>query len=190
MTRIVAELFTSLNGVVKPRQNWHGPYCDEAVRHRTEELLSASRLVLLNRVTYHDYAEFWPATSGRMAELMNAIPKLVVSNSLSAPHWQNTTVLPGELGDQIDTIKAHAGGDILVTGSVHLVKTLIRLGQLSELRLLTDPTVLAGGPRIFDGIDGRDLTLVEAHPFQTGAVSLTYAFSTDLPHLTTSRRAA
>jgi dihydrofolate reductase len=190
MTRIVAELFTSLNGVVKPRQNWHGPYCDDTMRMRSEELLLASELMLLSRVTYHEYAGFWPTATGRMAELMNEIPKLVVSSTLGTPHWHNTAVLRGALADHLGAVRAQSCGDIVVAGSVQVVKDLIRLRQLDELRLITEPTVLADGARIFDGVDRRELTFVDAHPFPTGAVALTYAFARDVPNLSTRRSAA
>jgi dihydrofolate reductase len=110
-----------------------------------------------------------------MADLMNGIPKLVVSATLDRADWQNTSIARDGLEAALDGLDGLEGRDVVVTGSVALVKSLLRIGRLDELRLIVDPIVTGSGTQLFD--DGTDigLSLIESTPQESGAVSLHYA---------------
>ncbi|MFI6599893.1 dihydrofolate reductase family protein [Nonomuraea sp. NPDC050536] len=173
MTKITAELFSTLDGVVSAPEEWHGPYFTEEMGARTGELIAASGVMLLGRRTYEMHAGYWPTADDPMAELMNSIPKLVVTWTLETFDWENSSALKGTVAD----LKAEGGPDILITGSVALVQSLLREALIDELRLIVDPLVAVEGTRLFQGYDGpHGLRLLDSHPFSTGALSLTYGW--------------
>jgi dihydrofolate reductase len=97
LAHITSELFCTLDGIVSSPQDWHGPYWNPVDGERTERLLSESDVMLLGRNTYLEHAAYWPTDSGTMADLMNGIPKVVVSSTLDQPGWANTTTARGGL---------------------------------------------------------------------------------------------
>ena len=107
--------------------------------------------------------------TGEFGEKMNAMPKFVVSSTLENPEWNNTTVLKGDLADEVGKLKQHFDGDILVAGSAQLVQSLLARDLVDELRLMVFPIVLGTGKRLFaDGAEPATLNLVETK--QTGSV--------------------
>jgi dihydrofolate reductase len=172
MGKIVSELFSSLDGVVSSPDKWHGRYFTPEMGEQTEEALASAAVMLLGRNTYLEHAGFWPTAQGRMAELMNAIPKLVVTSTLGDVEWRNSSVLAV---DEVADRKAGLDGDILVTGSVALVQSLLRAGLVDELRLIVDPLVLGEGTRLFAGTGDLLLRLVDTRRYDSGAIALTYA---------------
>ena len=130
-------------------------------------------IALLGRVTYEGFAAAWPTMegTGEFGEKMNAMPKFVVSTTLKDPEWNNTTVLSGDLADEVGKLKQQFEGDILVAGSAQLVQSLLAGGLIDELRLMVFPVVLGAGKRLFaGGADATALKLVETR--QTGAVAI------------------
>jgi len=137
------------------------------------EELQAADAQLLGRRTYEGFAKAWPTMegTGEFGEKMNAMPKFVVSKTLTNPGWNNTTVLSGDLGREVGELKQQFAGDILVAGSAQLVRGLLAEGLVDELHLMVFPTVLGAGKRLFaDGVGATPLTLVETR--QTGAVAI------------------
>jgi dihydrofolate reductase len=123
----------------------------------------AAEVQLLGRVTYEGFAAAWPSREGEFADKINRAPKYVVSNTLTDPAWQNTTVISGDVVGAIAELKKQTDGTVLVAGSGTLVGTLLRAGLVDELRLMVFPTVLGRGKRLFpDGIDRLKLRLTEA----------------------------
>ena len=124
-------------------------------------------------MTYEGFAAAWPTMegTGEFGEKMNAMPKFVVSTTLKDPEWNNTTVLSGDLADEVGKLKQQFDGDILVAGSAQLVQSLLAGGLVDELRLMVFPVVLGAGKRLFaGGADATALKLVETR--QTGAVAI------------------
>ncbi len=118
---------------------------------------------LLGRVTYEGFAEAWPSREGEFADKLNSDPKYVVSTTLRDPEWQNTTVIPDNVVEEIAKLKERTTGSVLVAGSGTLVTTLLAADLVDELRLMVFPTVLGRGKRLFpDGIDRLKLTLAES----------------------------
>jgi dihydrofolate reductase len=135
---------------------------------------------LLGRGTYEIFAAHWPSAPPEQQVLagpLNALPKYVASSTLSEPlGWQNSRLLGGDIGVAVRALTAEEGRDLHVIGSPGLVKTLMALGLLDELRLMIDPLVAGGGKRLF-GDDGalRPLRLADSQVTSTGAIIATYA---------------
>ena len=179
MRKIVASLFISLDGVVEAPDQWHFPYFDDAMGQAVRAQMDAADTMLLGRVTYEEFASFWPAANPAEIDIaphMNEIPKLVVSTTLETADWQNSTLIRGNAAEELTRLKQQPGKNIGITGSGTLVRALLRQGVLDELRLLVHPIVVGRGKRLFpDGVDQQPLKLVASETFPTGVVYLTYA---------------
>jgi dihydrofolate reductase len=121
---------------------------EEAAAVALDEALSAEAF-LLGRRSYEFLAARWPSRSGRLAERLNGLPKYVVSSTLEAPAWNNTTVLKGDVVDAVSKLKRQIGGEIVVAASFQLWHTLLDHDLVDELRLMIYPVVLGSGNRLF-----------------------------------------
>lgn len=178
MRKIVAGLFVSLDGVIEAPEQWHFPYWSDEMGEAIGAQTAASDTMLLGRVTYQDFAGFWPhqGSEVELADYMNNTPKLVVSTTLDTVEWQNSTLIKGNVVEELTKLKQQPGKDIGITGSATLVRSLLRDGLLDELRLMVHPIVVGRGKRLFaDGSEQKGLELLEAKTFSTGVVYLTYA---------------
>ncbi|HEY3185341.1 MAG TPA: dihydrofolate reductase family protein [Gaiellaceae bacterium] len=178
MRRLTASFFISLDGVVEAPQNWHFPYFNDEMGAVVGEAIAASDAFLLGRRTYEEWAAFWPteaAAESPMAGPMNATPKHVVSTTLDKVEWQNSTLLEGDLAKAVTELKAKPGKNIGMSGSATLVRSLLELGLVDELRLLVHPLVVGSGAKLFEnGTASVSLELVDSRTFSTGVVDLTY----------------
>jgi dihydrofolate reductase len=112
-----------------------------------------------------------------MAAFLNGAKKFVVSKTLSTAeaNWGDTTVLSGDVAEEVFALKHTSGANIQVPGSPKLVSGLINLGLLDELAIMVAPLVLGSGPRLFDNVVGRrDLRLIETRPLGNGVLYLNY----------------
>jgi dihydrofolate reductase len=171
MGRIVVTEFVSLDGVFEDpggSENYeHGGWTfeydrgDDGNKFKLDELMDAD-VQLLGRVTYEGFAAAWPSREGPFADKLNNDPKYVVSNRLTDPQWQNTTVVSGDVVGGLKKLRDDTEGSILVSGSGTLVNTLLENDLVDELRLMVFPTILGRGKRLFpDGIDRLKFTLGE-----------------------------
>jgi dihydrofolate reductase len=178
MRKIVAGLFISLDGVTESPDKWQFPYFSDALGAEIGAQMAASDALLLGRVTYQDFASYWPSAPAEepFAAHLNNTPKYVVSTTLDTVTWQNSTLINGDVGAEITALKQQPGKNINITGSATLVRSLLRDGLLDELRLLVHPVVVGGGKHLFEGMDAQmALTLVEAKTLDKGVLSLVYA---------------
>jgi dihydrofolate reductase len=133
---------------------------------------------LLGRVTYEEFAAAWPEREDEagFAEKFNTMPKYVVSTTLEDPEWENSTVIKGELAEEVGKLKAQYDGDILIAGSATLVQSLLEENLVDELRLMVFPVVLGSGKRLFgDSTDAKTLQLTDTQQVGSdGVVILTY----------------
>src|SRR5919197_255326 len=126
-----------------------------------DEALGAEAL-LLGRRSYEWFAARWPSRSGELADRLNSLPKYVVSSTLEDPAWSNSTVLAGGVVQEVSKLKEELDGEIVVAGSIRLVRTLMENGLVDELRLMIYPVVLGAGERLFgETSDQRPVRLVE-----------------------------
>ena len=158
MGRIVVTEFISLDGVIEaPGGGEDYKYAgwtfeidrgDEGNQFKLDETMSSAAL-LLGRRTYEGFAAAWPERDGEFADKFNTMPKYVVSSTLRDPEWTNSTVLSGDLVDEITKLKKEQDGDVVVHGSAQLVQSLIENDLVDELRLMVFPVVLGTGKRLF-----------------------------------------
>jgi dihydrofolate reductase len=178
MRRIVARLFVSLDGVTEAPEKWTSPYFNEQVGQELGAQMAEADTLLLGRRTYEEFAAFWPdktAEDDPFAGYINTVPKLVVSTTLKSVEWHNSSLLSGDVAEQLTMLKQQLGKDISITGSGTLVGSLLWQGLLDELRLLLYPVVVGSGRRLFqDGSDQVPLELVDSRAFDTGVVALVY----------------
>jgi dihydrofolate reductase len=172
MGKIIVSENISLDGVVEDPSGVegfkHGGWVgrvgdrgrDEAAKLLLDEALGAEAL-LWGRRTYEFLAARWPSRTGPLADRMNRMPKYVVSSSLEDPEWKNTTVLEGDVVKEVSRLKEELDGEIVVAGSIRLVRTLIEHDLVDELRLLVYPVVLGAGERLFgESSDKKRVRLV------------------------------
>jgi dihydrofolate reductase len=184
MGRIVVTEFVSLDGVMEDpggaESFKHGGWTfeinrgDEGDKFKLDEALSSEAL-LLGRATYEGFAEAWPSREGEFADKFNTMPKYVVSSTLEEPEWNNSTVLKGDLAEEVAKLKQAHDGDIVVHGSAQLAQALIDHDLVDELRLMVFPVVLGAGKRLFgDTGDKKRLQLVDSKTVGDGVAILTY----------------
>jgi dihydrofolate reductase len=184
--KLVVSEFITLDGVVEDpggaESFEHGGWSfkfeqgPDGEQYKLDEVLAADAL-LLGRVTYEGFAAVWPAMADEagFADKMNAMPKYVVSTTLERPEWNNTTVVAGDVPGEVAKLKQEAG-DLLVTGSPTLIRTLMEHDLVDQYRLMVFPIVLGTGKRLFgDGAGLSMLRLVEGRPVgPDGVLVLTY----------------
>jgi dihydrofolate reductase len=172
MGRIVVTEYVSVDGVVEgpsgtesfERTGWtdpfsRGPAGEEFKLNETR----ASDALLLGRVTYEAFAAVWPHYDGEFADKFNTMPKYVVSRTLTEPQWNNTTVLGGDVVEEVSRLKKEYAGDIAVHGSPQLAQTLIEHDLVDALHLQVYPVLVGAGRRLFGGTSNtRRLRLTEA----------------------------
>lgn len=185
MRKLVVTEFITVDGVIEDpggsegteRGGWAFEFNrgDDGDKFKLDETLEAEAQ-LLGRVTYDGFAAAWPSRSGEFADKMNKSPKYVVSSTLDEPPWENTTVLNGNVAEEVSKLKQQPGGTILVHGSPQLVRTLLDEALVDELRLMVFPVLLGKGKRLFDnGLGKSALQLVDSRPVgPDGVVILVY----------------
>jgi dihydrofolate reductase len=178
MRKVVASEIVSLDGVAQSPENWSFPFQNDQMEETIGEAMDASDAMLLGRVTYEGFAAFWPSQGEDtgFAGYMNDTPKHVVSTTLQEPlEWQNSTLIKGDVNEEIAELRRQPGKDISITGSITLVRSLLEDDLLDELRLMVHPIVVGGGKRLFEGRgDQKALQLVDSKTFSTGVIYLTY----------------
>ena len=186
MGRIVVTEFVSLDGVMEDpggaEGSKHGAWTfeirrgEEGDKFKLDETREAEAQ-LLGRVTYQGFAAAWPSITDEVgfAEKMNSMPKYVVSSTLEKAEWNNSTVLRGDVAEEVGKLKEQVDGVILVAGSARLVQTLLEHDLVDELRLMVYPMVLGSGKRLFGETSGKKpLRLVDSKVVGDGVAILIY----------------
>jgi dihydrofolate reductase len=178
MGRVIVTQFVSLDGVVTdpdgaagtPRGGWAFRHGTEAVAGDKFRLgaVMEDGVMLQGRTTWELFSRLWPNRTDDFSVRLNAMDKLVVSKSLpDASAWVNSTLIEGDL---LDVVRAERR-DVVVTGSLSVVRMLQENGLVDEYRLLTFPTIVGEGERLFASTTAaEDLTLVST--VQAGAAVL------------------
>lgn len=176
MRKVVSGLFISLDGVTEAPNEWQFDNFDAEMGASMDSFLAAEDTVLLGRVTYQEWAPYWPtSTDEPYASHINNTPKYVFSKTLDKAEWKNSTLVRGPLTDEIARLKQQPGKNIGVAGSPTLVRSLIQNDLLDELTLMIHPVVVGRGKRLFlDGSELKRLRLVGSQITSTGVAILTY----------------
>jgi dihydrofolate reductase len=186
MGKIVVTEFISLDGVIEApgggEDYKHAGWTfeidrgEEGDKFKLDELAEAEAQ-LLGRVTYEGFAAAWPSMEDEagFAEKMNSMPKYVVSSTLQEASWENSTILRGDLADEVARLHREIDGVILVAGSAQLVQGLLEHDLVDELRLMVFPVVLGEGKRLFGDVSGKKpLNLAGSKTLGAGVALLTY----------------
>ena len=172
--RLVVTEFITVDGVMEdPGGSEKSPFGGWAFRFqrgaegdkfKLDELMAADAQ-LFGRKTYEGFAAAWPSRTDDVgfAERINSLPKYVVSSTLQRADWTNSTILRGNVVDEIARLKQQPGRDILVAGSAQLVHTLAQHQLVDEYRLMVFPIIVGGGKRLFgESLPGTSLKIVES----------------------------
>jgi len=175
MRKTVAGLAVSVDGVVESPSNWM--LMNDEMGEVIGAGIAQSDAILLGRRTYLEFADLWPNQSHDvlMADFMNNTPKHIVSSTLDRLDWANSSLVAGDLAEEVTRLKQQRGKNILIPGSPRLVCSLLRAGLLDELGLMVHPIVAGSGMRLFEQMTHQVcLELVESRTFSTGVVFLSY----------------
>jgi dihydrofolate reductase len=190
MRNLVVGTFLSLDGVMQgpggpdedpdggfDRGGWTVPYFDDELGQIMTDLVGQSGALLLGRRTYDIFAASWPLVGDDdpIAAKLNRVPKYVASRTPRRLEWNNSTLLSGDVAEEVAKLKQEDGGDIHVSGSGGLVQTLLRHDLVDEFRLLLFPVLVGAGKRLFaDGTIPRSLELVDSTTSATGVMICSY----------------
>ena len=184
MRRIINSTYITLDGVIQNPQNWPslGGFSDQGTRVQTA-LLERCDAVLMGRHTYEAFAPVWSGRSGDpVTDRMNALPKYVVTTTLTDPQWHNTTVIDDDPIEAIRALKQRPGADIVQFGFGPLSHALMAAGLLDELYLWVHPFFVGTGTAddllYRAGSSGR-FELADSTRLDSGIVILTYRSATD-----------
>jgi dihydrofolate reductase len=178
MRNIIVEAEISLDGITG---GTNPEFWAQVFKHHSEDvtdylnrLLQTPEALLLGRITYEGFAEIWPSRNGPMADAINAMPKYVASRSLQEPLTWNATLIKGDTAAEIAKLKQESGRPLLQYGIGELTQTMLQHGLVDELRIVVFPFIFGQGQRIFDGIQGTNLKLLNTTSFKSGAIALHY----------------
>ncbi|MEJ8851266.1 dihydrofolate reductase family protein [Variovorax rhizosphaerae] len=190
MRRLIASTFTSLDGIMQapggPEEDptggfafggWMFPYADDSMDLSAAGFDGKDRELLLGRRTYQIFEAYWPYQphDDPIAKTLNAAKKHVASRTLTTLHWNNATLLHGDVVSAVIALKAMPGPDLQMIGSGDLIQTLQAAALIDEYNVWTFPVVLGRGKRLFgDRIKPSALRLVRSQVSTSGAVMSTY----------------
>jgi dihydrofolate reductase len=158
----------------KDREEWAKVELDEAL---------GTEALLLGRRSDEWFAARWAGRSGEWADRLNSLPKYVVSSTLVEPHWNNSTILNGDVADEVSKLKQELDGEIVVYASRQLVRTLMEYDLVDELRLIVHPVVLGDGERLFgETSDKKSMRLINSRTLGDDLAFLTYQLEREAQH--------
>lgn len=169
----------TLDGFFEGDQPWELPFHleiwgEELEKLSIEQLKSADYLVF-GRGTYEGMAAHWTKTEGEIADLMNAIPKIVVSRTLEDAGWNNTTIVRDDVAEEIRRLKKEGGRDLYVFGSANLSETFVKEDLFDEYRIGIAPVILGSGRPLFGRKSGqKNLSMLSSQQLSNGGMVLRY----------------
>jgi dihydrofolate reductase len=185
--RLTVHTFLTLDGVMQgpggldedpsggfARGGWLVPYADDVMGEIVDGWFERAEAILLGRTTFEMMRDFWTLVTDpadRVAAALNGLPKYVVSRTVTEPRWAGTTVLTGDVVEEVRRLKERPGGELQVHGSRLLASTLHAAGLVDEYRLLVFPVTVGSGKRLFtDDAPASGFRLVESRTTGAGAV--------------------
>jgi dihydrofolate reductase len=184
MRKITSTLFTTVDGVVGGEEEmgvWHFPYFNEQLGAAAGGAYEPADTILLGRVTYDSFAGAWPdrekagAEDAPFAKQLGDMRKVVVSNQQLDFTWRNSEQLQGDVVEGVTALKNEPGADIVIPGSISLVRQLLAAGLVDRLHLMVHPIAAQSGFRLFeDDKPPIPLRLISSEPFETGVLNVVY----------------
>ncbi len=180
MRRIINSTYMTLDGVVQKPQFWSFDYRDEAAAAFAHDQLFNCDAILMGRIAYEGLAGYWPTATDTdgTADRMNSLPKYVISNTLTQPQWNNTTVIDRtDFPTRMRELKQQPGQDIIQYGYGPVTTALLHHDLLDELRIWLHP-LMVGGHSPDDllaaaGTEAR-LRLTDHKTYDSGLIILSY----------------
>lgn len=170
MSRLIITVATTIDGVIDGFE-WYVP-AGEHDQAGLEQFTGAGAM-LLGRKTYEGLAAFWPTQTGPWADVVNRMPKVVASRTLSEPLEWNARLLHGELAEAVPRLKDELGRDVIVSGCGEFARNLLAEGVVDEVRFWVHPAVWGEGARPFQGEMVR-MRLLDSKGFDSGVTLLRY----------------
>jgi dihydrofolate reductase len=178
MGKIVSNFFISLDGVVERPDQWHFSYFDDEMGAIVGAGMESAEAWLMGRVLYDEWSQYWPAHAedDGFGPFITTIPKYVVSTTLDPGQitWANTSLVTGDVAARLRGLKDSVTGDIGISGSATLVRSLLGAGLLDELHLLVHPVAVGHGQRLFEGVPTTPLSLLSSRALGSGVLYLVY----------------
>jgi len=178
MHKIIGNLFMAIDGVVESPDKWSLSYWNDDIANVVMGGMQNADALLLGRVTYEGFARAWHDRTDeddQGEDFMNKVKKYVVSRTLSHVDWNNSTLLEGDVADSVRELKESGNGEIAMSGSPTLVRSLLELKLLDELNLLVYPVIVGAGKRLAEGEgDYLPLELITCTAFGNGVVHQLY----------------
>ncbi len=179
MRQVVLQMGVTLDGFVHGAQGYEDwglpPEDDEVVAWKVVASLREAGTHIMGRSTYEAMASVWPTTTGVYADVMNEIPKVVFSKTLTHADWPESQIASGDLAEDIDRLRRQPGGVILAHGGATFVDALIRDRLIDEYRLVIHPVVIGHGTGLFSALgEPLRLSLMEARTFPGGTAIHVY----------------
>ena len=174
--KVVAHLFSSLNGVVESPSEWQYDAFGPEEGQLMGEVVGPVTDVVIGRTLWQEWSQYWPTADDPFAQFINPVRKHVVTSTLSGDLPWNSTVVTGDPVEYVATLREQDGGDISVAGGIDTVRSLFLNGAVDELILTTHPVVTNQGRRLFDeSVPITRLSLMSARRTSAGNAILTYA---------------
>ncbi len=186
MAKLIVWNIASVDGYFEGAEPWdlsmHETIWGPELEALSNEQLGNAEALIFGRKTYVGMAVHWTTAQdepGQVTHAMNALPKIVVSNTLTSADWNNTTIMSGDIAGQIRERKAKADKPLYVFGSAELVSSLLEDGLVDEYRLGIAPVVLGKGNPLFKQNGSRlPMDLIKSQPLENGGIILYYAVGT------------
>lgn len=181
MRKVILQNMISLDGYFQGADgdiSWHN--VDAEFNEYAIEVLNNLGGLLFGRVTYELMASYWPTPAAStddpiVAGKMNTLPKVVFSRTLAKADWDNTRLVRDDAEKEVLKLKQQPGRDLAIFGSSELAVTLMQHGLIDEYRVFVNPVILGKGKSLFHGLSSpQKVTLLNAKPFRSGNVLLTY----------------
>jgi len=189
MRKLIVTTFVTLDGVMQapggPEEDyaggftsggWSVNYWDDMLGQFMDEAMAKPNELLLGRKTYEIFAAYWPyAKDVPGADQLNSAKKYVASRTLKKVDWNNSTLIKGDVVQEIRKLKEQDGPDLLVHGSNNLIQTLLKHNLIDEMRIMIFPVVIGNGKRLFDqGTIPSGLKLIDSKTSSTGVIMAIY----------------
>jgi dihydrofolate reductase len=192
MRKVILFMHVSLDGFVcgpNGEQDWMTMDDSEMDTFLITDLLVTVDTLLVGRVLYEGFANFWPSVAKdpsspkeliEFANWMESTPKVVFSKTLSSVDWMNSRLVNGDIKEEIARLKQQPGGDMVIFGGAGIVSAFTKLNLIDEYRIKLEPVVLGNGRPLFAIINNRiNLKLLKSRTFNSGVVGLYYQTQRD-----------
>lgn len=187
MRKLIVSMNVTLDGFMSGPDcelDWHFKCWTKEMGEALCRHLASADTILLGRVTYQAMAKYWASKMTDLnlrgedfafAEMMNHYAKIVFTNTLSIPEWNNSQLINGNVSDEIKYLKKRPGRNLIVYGSGKLISALVHCDLVDEYQLWVHPVVLGKGKPLFNNPhESLDMKLLESKTFSSGVILLHY----------------